>query len=94
MDTRLAVRDEVEQPPDRARDDGTPVRHRLGADDAEALAERRHRYDRCPVVEPLELFVWDETPRARQLVAQRPVAHDDERDAVRRLDELEHAFLT
>ena len=61
----LAVGDEVEQPADRARDDGSRVRHRLGADDAEALAVRRHRDDGRATVEPKQLVVRDEPARAR-----------------------------
>ena len=64
---------EVEKTADSARDDRLPVRHRLGADDAEPLAVGRARDDRRPRISLLELVVREEPERTRNLVAQRPV---------------------
>ena len=81
------------KPPTALRNDGSRVRHRLGAHDAEALpsttAPRRPPRGRRAE----QLVVRDEAARAGHSLAQRPVADDHERHPVRRLDELEHAFL-
>src|SRR6185436_8001654 len=63
------------------------------ADDVEALAVRRARDDRSPLVELAELAVRHEPERARDLRTQRTVAGDDEVHPARRLDELEDPLL-
>ncbi len=89
----LAVHDEVEQAADRGRDDRPPVRHRLGAGHAEALAPRRARDHGRARVQRRSSCVRDEAERPGHALAQRPVAGDDERHPVGRRDELEHALL-
>src|SRR5207247_6695986 len=58
-DAGLAVLDQVREPAHGGRDDGLPVRHRLRADDAEALGERRADDDGGALVAALELCARD-----------------------------------
>jgi hypothetical protein len=59
----LAVLDEVAKPTHGARHDRSPVRHRLGAGDAESLDARGEDGDRCSGVERLELGTRDKAKR-------------------------------
>src|SRR5262249_33950606 len=72
-----AALDEVREAADGGGDDGLAVRHRLGADDAEPLGERRADDDGGALEAALELGARDE-PARRHEVAERPVAGDDE----------------
>ena len=69
------------------------MRHRLGADDAEALPVRRYRDHGCALVETAELVVRDESQRAGNLHAQRPVAGDDQLHPVRGRQQVEDSLL-
>ena len=71
------------------------MRHRLRADNPEPLAVGGTRDDRSPFEERAELVVGHEPARFGNLVAQRAVPCDDQRDPARscRLDELENPFL-
>ena len=90
---RDAVLDRVDEPADRGRDDRPPVGHRLARDHAVALAPRRDADDRRALVVGAELGRRDEADRLGHAVAQRAVADDHARQALRRLEELEDALL-
>ena len=85
--------DEVAQAADVTSDHGAAMRHRLRADDAEALPPRGAGDHCCPTVEPLELVVGHEAESSGDLVPQRAVTCHDERQAVGGGDELPHALF-
>src|SRR5207245_8781046 len=89
----LLVDDEVAQPSDARRDDGSSVRHRLQTRDAEPFTTGRTGDDRGPRVEVLELVVRYKASRPRNPCEERPVAGDDEVHPACSLDELEYTLL-
>ena len=83
---------QIEEAADGRRDDRLPVRHRLGAGEAEALSPRGTDDDRGPRVEAVALGRGDR-PGARHPLAQRPVAHDHEVQPLPCLEQLLDALL-
>ena len=89
----LLVHDEVAKAAHVTGDDRARMGHGLGANDSEPLTVRRARHDGGPRVPLLELVVREEPERTRDLVAQRPVPDDHERQPVGRGDEVAHSLL-
>ena len=84
---------EVGQPADAGRDDRPRVRECLPRGKPVTVASRRDAHDRGAAVERTDLGRRDEAQRLRDPGSQRPVADDHPAQPVRRLDELEDAFL-